>query len=64
MIQGVYYPGEVLVLRTDDMPRLKAFFEKLGLSFVAENHPGPCPPHFACQVGETVLEIYPPRNGP
>lgn len=61
MIQGTWYSDDVLVLRTEDMDRLKKFFERLGLSFVEEKHGGG-PAHFATQHGETVLEIYPPKK--
>jgi cupin superfamily acireductone dioxygenase involved in methionine salvage len=51
----------VLVLRVDDMERVRMFFEQMGLTFVKEKH-GKGPEHFAAEHGENVLEIYPSRG--
>jgi hypothetical protein len=48
----------LLVLRCTDLARSKAFYEALGLTLRAEKH-GNGPEHWACQVGRTVLELYP-----
>jgi hypothetical protein len=48
----------VLVIKTERVEDVKAHFEAMGLVFVPEKH-GAGPDHFACQIGERVLEIYP-----
>jgi lactoylglutathione lyase len=48
----------LLVLKTHDVERLVTFYGLLGLAFDAEQH-GKGPIHFAAQLGELVLEIYP-----
>ena len=52
----------VALLRTHDMQAAKTLFEALGLTFVQEQH-GSGPVHYACEVGDTVFEIYPARDG-
>lgn len=37
---------------------MKEFYESLGLSFAKEKH-GNGPEHFACEINETVFELYP-----
>jgi hypothetical protein len=51
----------VMVIRTLDVDRVRAFLEGMGLAFVEEKH-GSGPVHHACQVGDTVLEIYPTKK--
>ena len=48
----------LIVLRTDKMTELVAFYEALGLSFVQEQH-GTGPTHFSCKLGAAIFEIYP-----
>lgn len=48
----------VFVIRTQEVERTRAFFEKLGLAFVQEQH-GDGPIHFACEQNGVVFEIYP-----
>ena len=48
----------LIVLRTDKMTELVAFYEALGLSFVQEQH-GTGLTHFSCELGATIFEIYP-----
>lgn len=57
------YSASVYVIRTDQPDRLMSFFAGLGLSFKAEKH-GKGPEHWACQVGDFVLEIYPLKKKP
>jgi lactoylglutathione lyase len=49
---------KLLVLKTRQLERVRTFYEALGVSFVEEKH-GNGPVHYAGQVGETVLEVYP-----
>jgi len=48
----------LVVLRTDKIAELVAFYEALGLSFVPEQH-GTGPAHFSCKSGAVIFEIYP-----
>ena len=48
----------LLVLKTQQVDRLRAFYQTLGISFVEEQH-GKGPLHYAGQTGELTLEIYP-----
>jgi predicted enzyme related to lactoylglutathione lyase len=48
----------LLVIRSVDLPRAKAFYEALGLRFLEEQH-GNGPQHLACELGNAVFEIYP-----
>jgi hypothetical protein len=50
--------SDVFVIRTNDILKVRAFFESLGLKFVEEKH-GDGPLHYACEVNGQVLEIYP-----
>lgn len=52
----------LLVLRSSDPVATRRFYEALGLTFTTEQH-GTGPVHHACVLGETVLEIYPHREG-
>ena len=52
----------LLVLKTRQLDRLKAFYAALGIAFAAEKH-GDGPTHYAGRIGETLLELYPlPEN--
>lgn len=48
----------LLVLRAKDPARLARFYGAFGLSFVQEQH-GNGPVHLTCELGDSVLEIYP-----
>jgi lactoylglutathione lyase len=48
----------LLVLRARDPERLARFYGAFGLSFTREQH-GNGPVHHACELGGSVLEIYP-----
>jgi predicted enzyme related to lactoylglutathione lyase len=52
----------LVVLKTPELERLKAFFETLGLPLAAEQH-GAGPQHYTAALGEVVLELY-PSDGP
>jgi len=49
---------DLLVLRARDPETLARFYSLLGLSFREEQH-GSGPKHLGCDLGGTVLEIYP-----
>jgi hypothetical protein len=53
-----WYDENTLVIRTKQVLDYLAFFNALGLTFKREQH-GDGPWHYACQVDNTVLEIYP-----
>jgi lactoylglutathione lyase len=48
----------LVVLRCSSVEKALAFYLALGLEFVEERH-GSGPVHYASEVGDTVLEIYP-----
>lgn len=48
----------LLVLKTHQIENLRGFYETIGITFTEEQH-GKGPVHFAGQVGEMVMEIYP-----
>jgi lactoylglutathione lyase len=52
----------LIVLRTAKLDPLLAFYRALGMEFVQEQH-GVGPVHYSCQLGCTVLEIYPGVDG-
>jgi len=52
----------LLVLRCKNIQLTKAFYEKLGLIFVQEQH-GKGAVHYATYVDEMVLELYPLKEG-
>lgn len=47
----------LLLLKTDDMLKLKTFLENFNLQFVEEQHQNGIK-HYACQKDNFVLEIY------
>jgi len=49
---------KLIVLRTSRLIELKAFYERLGMSFVEERH-GEGPLHYSTMLGEVVMELYP-----
>lgn len=48
----------LVVLRTNFVHSMLRFYSVLGLKFVEEKH-GCGPIHYACELGTTVIEIYP-----
>src|SRR5437588_8514311 len=53
----------LLVLKTHQVDRVRAFYEALGIAFTEEQH-GKGPIHFAGRVGDVVIEVYPlPDDG-
>jgi predicted enzyme related to lactoylglutathione lyase len=52
----------LLVLKTQQLDKLKGFYSSLGIQFVPERH-GDGPQHHAGRVGELVLELYPLPEG-
>lgn len=48
----------LLVLRAADPERLARFYSAFGLAFRTEKH-GEGPLHWSCDLGGSVLEIYP-----
>ena len=53
----------LLVLKTRQVERLRAFYQSLGVELAEEQH-GEGPVHFAGQVGGVVVEVYPlPDDG-
>jgi hypothetical protein len=56
--------GQTLIVFYSSKPdELRGFYELLGLKFQKERH-GTGPEHFACDLGEAVLEIYPAEDRP
>ncbi len=52
----------LIVLRTANLIQTLEFYQALGLNFVEEKH-GNSPIHYSCNLGQTVLEIYPGKPG-
>ena len=52
----------LIVLRTATLTQTLEFYQALGLNFVEEKH-GNGPTHYSCNLGQTVLEIYPGKPG-
>ncbi|MGF1578514.1 MAG: VOC family protein [Gemmataceae bacterium] len=48
----------LLVMYTSRLPEVLAFYERLGLEFVPEQH-GKGPVHYSANLNEFVLELYP-----
>lgn len=51
----------LLVLRCRDVEVSRRFYSALGLVFIEEQH-GSGPVHYSCQLGATVLELYPAQS--
>jgi catechol 2,3-dioxygenase-like lactoylglutathione lyase family enzyme len=51
----------LLVLKTPQVDRLRDFYQAIGIELAEEQH-GNGPVHYAGQVGNAVLEIYPMKN--
>jgi hypothetical protein len=52
----------LLVLRTNQLEGVRAFYQSLGIALSPERH-GSGPPHYAGRVGTCVLEVYPLPDG-
>ncbi len=52
----------LMVLRTDNIEASLAFYRAIGLQFQQEQH-GSGPIHYSCEIGGTVMEIYPGEMG-
>src|SRR5262245_54794387 len=48
----------LLVLKSPQVDRVRAFYEALGITFTEERH-GTGPRHYAGRVGDVVIEVYP-----
>jgi len=51
----------LMVIRTSNLERLRAFYSTLGLELVEERH-GTGPVHYSCTMAGTVMEIYPTKR--
>lgn len=51
----------LLVLKTRQVDKLRAFYQAIGIDLHQEQH-GSGPIHFAGQLGDVVLEVYPLPN--
>lgn len=49
---------KLLVLKTPQVARLRALYQALGVELLEERH-GSGPLHYAGQIGDAILEIYP-----
>src|SRR5947209_18835664 len=49
---------KLVMLRSPDMARAAAFYNRLGLQFSKHRH-GSGPEHFSAELGGAVFEIYP-----
>ncbi len=52
----------LVVLRAANLEISLKFYQSLGLEFVQEQH-GNGPIHYSCEIGSTVIEIYPGKPG-
>ncbi len=52
----------LLVLKTPQVEKVKAFYQALGINFVEEKH-GDGPLHYAGRLRWTVFEVYPLKEG-
>ena len=52
----------LVVVRSADIEQTLRFYRALGLEFTEEQH-GNGPVHYACDLGGTVIEIYPGKPG-
>lgn len=51
----------LIVLSVQDIEKSKNFYSCLGLNFIQEQH-GNSPMHYACNLNDIVLELYPSSN--
>jgi lactoylglutathione lyase len=49
---------EYVVLRCRDLEQSRAFYSALGLELAQEQH-GKGAPHYSCNLGRVVIELYP-----
>ncbi|GII60836.1 hypothetical protein Skr01_09210 [Sphaerisporangium krabiense] len=54
---------DLVVVYTDRLEEVRAFYAGLGLEFTGERH-GQGPAHHAAVLGSTVLELYPAGERP
>jgi lactoylglutathione lyase len=59
--EGHQVKVSLIVIRCSDLNSCKNFYEKLGLSFVKEQH-GSGPVHYSSILGDTVFELYPLKS--
>src|SRR5258708_39784504 len=52
----------LVVLRAANLEISLKIYQSLGLEFVQEQH-GNGPIHYSCEIGNTVIEIYPGKPG-
>ena len=52
----------LMVLRTNNIEAVLAFYQAIGLQFQQEQH-GSGPIHYSCQIGTVVMEIFPGETG-
>jgi predicted enzyme related to lactoylglutathione lyase len=52
----------LVVLKTPQVDRLRAFYQALGIELAEERH-GKGPLHYAGHVGDALLEVYPLPDG-
>jgi predicted enzyme related to lactoylglutathione lyase len=52
----------LIVIRVANLEQTVNFYRALGLGFSEEQH-GNGPVHYACNLGGTVVEIYPGKSG-
>ena len=57
----MWHSDQVFVIYDSDIEKLKIFLESFGIVFQQEQH-GSGPVHYASQVGDKVLEIYPKKE--
>ncbi|MBE2997376.1 glyoxalase/bleomycin resistance/dioxygenase family protein [Nocardiopsis sp. HNM0947] len=53
----------LVVLYSEHLEECRAFYAALGLPLVPEKH-GTGPDHYAAELGETVVELYPAGGRP
>jgi lactoylglutathione lyase len=63
--QGTIMSGatlKLLVLKTGQVEELRTFYGMIGVPLLQEQHGGG-PVHYAGQIGDAILEVYPLPNG-
>jgi catechol 2,3-dioxygenase-like lactoylglutathione lyase family enzyme len=53
----------LVVIRTADLERSRAFYATLGLALNVEKH-GDGPLHYSCVLDDVVIELYPTKRMP
>lgn len=51
----------LVVIRTSDVERSRAFYSSLGLELTPERH-GSGPLHYSCMISDTIVELYPTKQ--